>query len=264
MINSQETSWLKVVVKSECSLLRCVQLFVTTRTVSCQAPLSMGFSRQEYCSGLPFPSPRDYPDPEIESKSPVLQADSLPLKPPGKLKTTVYYFSQFYGWQGVYFSAFTWTHEVAYFLHGQLGWKFKDVLIYLDADSGYSLSLLHMVFDPSEAGKAFSHNIFRLTFSQCDSKTKKLLKVQTPNSQHFFRPCYTNQCMSKGWSRSKHEEKDSVSWEKELQRISTHNSFITIRLNFCNKERQNTVDFKIELFISQIVVANAAWWKWII
>ena len=43
-----------------------------------------------------------------------------------------------------------------------------------------------MVFDPSDAGKAFSHNIFRLTFSQCDSKTKKLLKVQTPNSQHFF------------------------------------------------------------------------------
>ena len=42
-----------------------------------QAPLSMGFSRQEYWSGLPFPSPEDLPDPEIEPRSPALQADSL-------------------------------------------------------------------------------------------------------------------------------------------------------------------------------------------
>ena len=43
-----------------------VRLFVTTWTVAHQAPLSMGFSRQEYCSGLPFPSPGDLPDPGIE------------------------------------------------------------------------------------------------------------------------------------------------------------------------------------------------------
>ena len=45
--------------------------------VACQAPLSMGFSRQEYWSGLPFPSPGDLPVPGIEPRSPALQADSL-------------------------------------------------------------------------------------------------------------------------------------------------------------------------------------------
>ena len=47
-------------------------------TVACQAPLSMGFSRQEYCSGLPFPSSGDLPSPGFKSRSPALQADSLP------------------------------------------------------------------------------------------------------------------------------------------------------------------------------------------
>ena len=50
--------------------------------VGCQAPLSTGFSRQEYWSGLPVPSPRDLPDPGIESGSPASQADSLPSEPP--------------------------------------------------------------------------------------------------------------------------------------------------------------------------------------
>ena len=45
----------------------------------------MGFSRQEYWSGLPFPSPEDLPDPGIEPESPTLQADALPSEPPGKL-----------------------------------------------------------------------------------------------------------------------------------------------------------------------------------
>ena len=53
-------------------LLSHVQLFATPWTVDCQAPLSMGFSRQEYCSGLPFPSPGDIPDPGIKSASPTL------------------------------------------------------------------------------------------------------------------------------------------------------------------------------------------------
>ena len=55
----------------------------TSWTVARQAPLSMGFSRQEYWSGLPFPSPGDLPDPGIESGSPAFQADSLPSEPPG-------------------------------------------------------------------------------------------------------------------------------------------------------------------------------------
>ena len=50
-----------------------------------QAPLSMGFSRQEYWSGLPCPSPGDLLDPQIEPRSLALQADFLPSVPPGKL-----------------------------------------------------------------------------------------------------------------------------------------------------------------------------------
>ena len=57
--------------------------FVTPLTVACQAPLFMGFSRQEYWSGLSFPSPGDLPDPGIEPKSPALGADSLPLSHQG-------------------------------------------------------------------------------------------------------------------------------------------------------------------------------------
>ena len=62
-----------------------VQLFTTPRTVGHQAPLSMGFSRQEYWSRLPFPSPGDLPSPEIEPGSPALQADSSPFELPGLL-----------------------------------------------------------------------------------------------------------------------------------------------------------------------------------
>ena len=53
---------------------------MTPLTVACQAPLSMGFSRQDYWSGLLFPSPGDLPDPEMESGSSALQADSLPTE----------------------------------------------------------------------------------------------------------------------------------------------------------------------------------------
>ena len=63
----------------------CVRLYATLRTVACQAPLSMRFSRQEYWSGWPFPSPGHLPDPGIEPASPALQADSLPLSHQGSL-----------------------------------------------------------------------------------------------------------------------------------------------------------------------------------
>ena len=56
---------------------------VTPWTAAHQAPLSMGFSRPEYWSGLPFPSPGDLPNPEIKLGSPALQADSLPAELPG-------------------------------------------------------------------------------------------------------------------------------------------------------------------------------------
>ena len=76
--------------------LRCVQgtvsticvlshvwLFATPWTAAHQAPLSMGFPRQEYRSGLPFPPPGDLPNPGMEPTSPALQADSLLLSYPG-------------------------------------------------------------------------------------------------------------------------------------------------------------------------------------
>ena len=52
--------------------------------VAQQTPLSIGFSRKEYCSGLPFPSPRDLSGPGIEPRSPALQVRALPSEPPGK------------------------------------------------------------------------------------------------------------------------------------------------------------------------------------
>ena len=61
--------------------LSYVQLFATPWTTAHQAPPSMGFSRQEYCSGLPFPSPGDLPNPGIKPRSPALQADTLTSEP---------------------------------------------------------------------------------------------------------------------------------------------------------------------------------------
>ena len=69
--------------ESEVKLLSCVQLFATPWTVAYQAPQSMEFSRQEYWSGLPFPSPGDLSNPGVEPRSPTLQADALPSEPPG-------------------------------------------------------------------------------------------------------------------------------------------------------------------------------------
>ena len=78
--NINFASKVKVKVKS----LSCIGLFATLWTVARQAPQSMGFSRQEYWSGLPFPSPGDLNNSGIEPTSPVslaLQANSLPLEP---------------------------------------------------------------------------------------------------------------------------------------------------------------------------------------
>ena len=61
-----------------------VRLFATLCTVAYQASVPMGFSRQEYWSGLPFPSPGDLPDSGIEPGSPALGADALTSEPPGK------------------------------------------------------------------------------------------------------------------------------------------------------------------------------------
>ena len=72
-------------------LLSRVQLFGTPWIVACQAPLSTEFSRQEYWSGLPFPSLGDLPDPGIEPRSPALQADSFSSEPSGKHYVKTYF-----------------------------------------------------------------------------------------------------------------------------------------------------------------------------
>ena len=56
--------------------------------IACQFPMSMGFSRKEYWSGLPFPSPGELPNPVVEPRSPTLQADVLPTELHGKLLIT--------------------------------------------------------------------------------------------------------------------------------------------------------------------------------
>ena len=75
--------WLVAVI---CGLVaKSCPTLVTPWTVAHQAPLSMGFPRREYWSGLPFPSPGDLPNPGTEPRSPALQADSLPTELRGKL-----------------------------------------------------------------------------------------------------------------------------------------------------------------------------------
>ena len=77
--SSHQVKW------NEVKSLSHVRLFVTPWIVAHQAPPSMEFSRQEYWSGLPFPSPGDLPDPGVEPGSSALQADALPFEPTGKL-----------------------------------------------------------------------------------------------------------------------------------------------------------------------------------
>ena len=80
IIQANKTTAMKFESESEVA-----QLYpATQRTVTYQAPRSMGFSRQEYWSELPFPSPGDLPNPGIEPGSPALQTDALPSEPLGK------------------------------------------------------------------------------------------------------------------------------------------------------------------------------------
>ena len=84
------------VVEVKVKSLSRVWLFATPWTVGHQAPPSMGFPRQEYRNGLPFPSPRDLPDPGIEPGSPALQADALTSEPSEKPRSVVKYLQHFY------------------------------------------------------------------------------------------------------------------------------------------------------------------------
>ena len=108
--------------KWQCYLLSPVWLFATPRTVASQAPLSMEFSRQEYWSGLSFPSPGILPNPGIEPESPALQAavqaNSFSSEPPGKLYGVIYLSISFHGfhWKGKQHSYFVSLNVVSLYL----------------------------------------------------------------------------------------------------------------------------------------------------
>ena len=74
-------------VEVQVKSLSHVQLFVILWTITYQAPLTMGFSRQEYWNGLPSPSPGDLLNPGIKLRSPALQADAVPSEPPGNRRS---------------------------------------------------------------------------------------------------------------------------------------------------------------------------------
>ena len=117
--------------------LSCVQLFVTLWSVAGQAPLSMEFSRQEYQSGLPIPSPGDLFNPGIEPMSPTLQADSLMSKPSGK----PYFLSHVQ-----LFATQTVAHQVPLSLESsrQEYWSRQPFLLQgIFSTQGSNLSLLH-------------------------------------------------------------------------------------------------------------------------
>ena len=99
-----------------------VWLFATPRTVARQTLLSMGSSRQEYWSGLPFPSPGDLPNPGIEPRSPALQADTLTSELPGKGLLKILSFSSEVStivWHFIYYSLLLLISSSI------LGWNFR-------------------------------------------------------------------------------------------------------------------------------------------
>ena len=79
------TPWKESYDQPVVKLFSRVRIFVIPWTVAHQAPLSVEFSRQEYWTRLPFPSPRYLPNPGIKPRSPALRADALPSEPPGNL-----------------------------------------------------------------------------------------------------------------------------------------------------------------------------------
>ena len=77
-------------------LLSCIWLFVTPWALACQVPLSMVFLRQEYLSGLPFPSPGDLPNPGIKSATPLLAGRFFTAESPGKHFYSLYSIKSYY------------------------------------------------------------------------------------------------------------------------------------------------------------------------
>ena len=86
-LNRELWEWSPARLRCALLVVSRIRLFLTLWTVARQAALSMGFSRQEHRSGLPFPSLKDLPDPGIQPSSPALQADSLSNEPPPPAKS---------------------------------------------------------------------------------------------------------------------------------------------------------------------------------
>ena len=149
-----------------------VQLCAAPWTIACQAPPSMGFSREEYWSELPFPSPRDLAHPRIKSSSPAMQADSLPSEPWGKVENHKLICSKhfflffkfiFIGWRLVtlqYCSGF--CHTLTWISHGVTCIPYPDppshlplypIPLGLPSVPGPSTCLMH----PTWAGDLFHH-----------------------------------------------------------------------------------------------------------
>ena len=119
--------------------LSLVRLFAILWSIVHQAPLSVGFSRQEYWSGLPFPSPGVLPNPGIEPRSPALQADALTSEPPGILLKIVSYYK--YLFTHIFIWAFRGQCKFPHFPH------FLDFQMYFRSILYRYLSFLFMFED---------------------------------------------------------------------------------------------------------------------
>ena len=143
---------MKVKVKS----LSHVRLFVTPWAVAYQAPLSMGFSRQEYWSGLPFPSPGDLPNPGIEPGFPTLEADALTSEPPGNQNKWLFFIrsigtqtislsSQEAIWKGkIQKSSQTWPYHHCFWLAQPKRWPNKQIIMAITYNIWRVLSTSHL------------------------------------------------------------------------------------------------------------------------
>ena len=153
-----------------CSCFSCVQLFATPWTVARQAPLSMGFSRQEFWSGLPFPSPGDLPDEGIEPASPALQADSLPIlylwgtgEAPhsGTFNLNPQKLFVLYGWENTFFHfSLLWIHQLRTGLPS--GTSFSPFLI---ITLGYFLCLISALCSLSKICSLCLHTYSKFSIS---------------------------------------------------------------------------------------------------